>query len=232
MGITALLFLILFVNSKAVASGEAPPLYESVLFVGDDRVAGPFGNAVDRYLRTIAVDVNTVAVCGSTADTWIGVSSDYAPSSCGFWQRNEEGQESVSKEVKRRLIPEELAKANPDLTVIALGTYMLNNSREMENQRDAIGKILNEVEKVASKCIWIGPPRQKKDPFAANLGAGVKTLKDILKKRSCDFVDSSNLSTAEVIRSIEKLNRPSAKDVRELENVVPGSIGPPSQAPR
>ncbi|WP_413578293.1 SGNH/GDSL hydrolase family protein [Bdellovibrio sp. HCB290] len=240
------ILLICFSICKTFASGTVPPLYESVLLVGDDHVAGAFGNALDRYLRTIAVDVNTIAQCGSNPDNWTGSSTDFVPTRCGFWQRNESGQEKRSKDFKPRSFEEELAKADPDLTLIVLGTFMLTDSKEMANQREPIEKMVAEVGKVASRCIWIGPPQIKKQPYAANLQEGVRLLEGILKKRRCEFIDSTKFSKyhgkngldyqvaagtnwgAAVSKVVEKLNRPSAKEVHDLDSVVPGEIGPPS----
>ncbi|WP_413587245.1 SGNH/GDSL hydrolase family protein [Bdellovibrio sp. HCB274] len=243
------LLVILFFSltfSKSFASGTVPPLYESVLLVGDDHVAGAFGNALDRYLRTIAVDVNTIAQCGSTPDNWIGKSAEFTPTRCGYWQRNEAGQEKRSKEFKPRSFQEELAKADPDLTVIVLGTFLLKDSKEMGEQKAAIEKMVEDVRNVASRCIWVGPPQLKKPPYSDNLQQGVRMFESIFKKLRCDYVDSTRLSTykgkngidyqvaagtnwgAAVSREIEKLNRPTAREVWESDSTLPVETGGPA----
>ncbi len=234
--------------SLSFALATAPHLYESVLFVGDDHVAGNFGNVVDTYLRTLAIEVNTIAECGSTPGNWVGVRSDFQAASCGLWQRDEKNREKKQKEFKARSFTEELAKADPDLTIIALGTYMLKSERDIQNEQAAIEKMLDEVDRIQSKCIWIGPPKISKEPFASNLENGVRTLKKVLSKSRCEFIDSTKLSNykgkdglkyqvaaatrwgAQVTHEIEKLNRLSPQEEQTL-NLNPAQFGPREKSP-
>ncbi|WP_413561049.1 hypothetical protein [Bdellovibrio sp. HCB209] len=238
MNFTLGLSIFLMTSFSANASSPAPPLYESVLMIGDDHVAGSFGNALDAYLRTIAVEVNSIGECGSTPANWIGVRTSFEKANCGFWQRDINNQEKESAEVKSRSIYEEIAKADPDLTVIVLGTYMLKSSRFLKDEESSVEKILLEVEKARSKCIWIGPPQIKKEPYASNYSEGVKLLKKWVTKNRCDFVDSSQFSkykgkggieyqvaagtrwASAVIREIDKINRPSPREQQQL-NIDP-----------
>ncbi|QLY26836.1 hypothetical protein [Bdellovibrio sp. KM01] len=238
-----LLFSLLPMPSKA--SSVAPPMYESVLFIGDDHVAGAFGNAVDAYLRTISIEVNTIAECGSTPANWIGVRTEFQSSVCGFWQRDEKRRERKSKEFKSRSFSEELAKSDPDLTIIALGTYMLKNERDMQNEQSSIEKMVSEIERIQSRCVWIGPPQLSKEPYASNLDSGVRTLKKILSKLHCDFIDSSKLTRykgkdgleyqvaaatswgAKISRELDKLGRPSPQEEQSL-NLEPAFVNPSS----
>ncbi|QDK45129.1 hypothetical protein DOM22_08150 [Bdellovibrio sp. ZAP7] len=227
-------------------------MYESVLFIGDDHVADAFGNAVDAYLRTISIEVNTIAECGSTPGNWVGVRTDFQSAKCGFWQRDEKRRERKSKEFKPRSLSEELAKADPDLTIIALGTYLLMNERDMQNEQSSVEKMVSEVERIQSRCVWIGPPRLSKEPYASNLDSGVRTLKKILSKLHCDFIDSSKLTRykgkdglkyqvaaatrwgAQVSRELDKLNRPSPQEEQSLnlEPTLTNPSSPSGTAPR
>lgn len=245
-------FFILFWISPGFASSPAPPLYESVLFVGDDHVAGAFGNAVDAYLRTISIDVISIAECGSTPSNWIGVKGGFQIAHCGLWQRDGEGQERRVLKFKAKSFIEELAKADPDLTVIALGTYMLKSDRDIQNEQASVEKMIAEVEKIQSKCVWIGPPKITREPFASNLDDGVRTLKRWLSKSRCDFIDSTRFSLykgrdgltyqvtsgtnwgALVSRELEKLSRPSPREEQSLNiNQPESNISSPSErAPR
>jgi hypothetical protein len=244
--------LISILPNASWALSQAPPLYESVLFIGDDHVAGTFGNVVDTYLRTISIEVNTIAECGVTPANWVGVRTDFQSATCGLWQRDDKNREKKQMEFKPRSFAEELAKADPDLTVIALGTYMLKSERDMQNEQTAIEKMLMDVEKYQSKCVWIGPPNLTKEPFASNLENGVRTLKKILSKSRCEFVDSTKFSNykgkdglryqvraatnwgAQISIELDKLNRPSPREEQSLniESTTPTSLAPGDRSPR
>ncbi|WP_413294353.1 hypothetical protein ACLSU7_04460 [Bdellovibrio sp. HCB185ZH] len=234
------------------ASSVAPPMYESVLFIGDEHVAGAFGNAVDTYLRTISIEVNTIAECGSTPANWVGVRTDFQSAPCGFWQRDEKGRERKSKEFKSRSFAEELAKADPDLTIIALGTHLLRSERDLQNEQPSIEKLIGEVERLQSKCVWIGPPQLTKEPYASNLYSGVRTLKKIVSKSRCEFIDSTKYTRykgkdglryqvaaatkwgAQISRELDKLGRPSPQEEQtlNLEPVLTNPSSPSGIAPR
>jgi hypothetical protein len=245
-------FFIFFSATPGWALSPAPPLYESVLFVGDDHVAGAFGNAVDAYLRTISIDVISIAECGSTPGNWIGAKSGFQRARCGLWQRDEQGQERRTVNFKAKSLAEELAKADPDLTVIALGTYMLKSDRDIQSEQAAVEKMIAEVLKIQSKCVWIGPPKITREPFASNLDDGVRTLKRWLSKSRCEFVDSTQFSIykgsdgltyqvaagtnwgALISRELEKLSRPSPREQQSLNIDQPeiNSSSPSQRAPQ
>lgn len=183
----------LFVLLFSICTHATETHFASILFIADSHGDGQFGKEVDRYLRTISDKTISVASCGSSPSTWINEVTNFKETNCGFWKKESTGQET---RVKKHVVPSfsnEIKLAKPNLTVIELGTNILLTPKNIDAEMDSIQKMLDEVRKAKSKCIWIGPPNVSKPNLAANLAYGNKKIEALVKSQ-CVYIDSTKLT--------------------------------------
>lgn len=168
--------------------------FQNALFVGDSHSYGEFGKAVDQYLRTISNKVTSTASCGSSPSTWMRDDGKYKSTNCGYWRKNADGKETRVNQHEISLFPQELEKLNPDITVFALGTNILASPSNISSELKFVEKMLAANNQAKSKCIWVGPPDLRKNPFKTNLASGVKQLRTTVEKYNCLYIDSIQLT--------------------------------------
>ena len=187
---TCLLFISLCISTSVWAGS-----FGKVLFVGDSHSYGNFGTEVDKYLRANSSSVTTYASCGSSPSTWLNKNGKYNATNCGHLSKDPQGREKRQNSHGTEYFPDEIQNIHPDLTVIAMGTNILASPATIKREVESIKKMLAEVHKVQSKCIWVGPPSITKRPFVDNLDLGIKEIKSVIEKNGCVFVDSKPLTT-------------------------------------
>lgn len=169
--------------------------YESALFIADSHGAGAFGIEVDKYLRTIASQATSVASCGSSPSNWVSGSTTIQKTNCGYWRKKPDGNEIRVPKHELGSLENELDQAKPNLTVVALGTNMLSSPQNIEKEKASIEKMIAQIKKSKSQCIWIGPPDLVKKPFIDNLKNGIKEIRAVVEKNKCVFIDSTEVTT-------------------------------------
>jgi hypothetical protein len=167
---------------------------QNVLFIGDSHSYSNYGKTVDSYLRKKYEKVTTVGSCGSSPSTWMKSPTHFLSTTCGYWHKGSNGHESYDKKHQVTSLESQLASAKPELTVISLGTNILSSEGDIQREMKHVEKMAQDIKAAGSQCIWVGPPKLKKDPFKSNLASGVKHLKEVLKNNSCEFIDSTELT--------------------------------------
>ena len=178
-----LLFFVCFSGSLAFAQGR-------VLIIGDSHSYGPYGEVLDSHYRKQGLAVSSYASCGSSPSTWVKTSQNFKSTNCGYWSKDSAGKEIRVKSHKLPSMTEALNKSNPQLTVISLGTNILASPANITQELKFVEQMINAVKAKGSECVWIGPPDLSKNPFKANLAAGVSAIKKTVEQKGCKFIDS------------------------------------------
>jgi hypothetical protein len=181
-----------FAIPSASASAEAPPARRepgTILFIGDSYMFGAFGKTMDASLRTVSKGGDSVwthSSCGSSPLTWLeGISTN-----CGEWNHFP-GLSPFFRpgDATTPRFSGLLDKYKPDVTVILLG---INFIKFEERVAPHIRRMIDELKRAKSRCIWIGPPKSGKFSDAA-----VEKANEMLQREAagyCDMVWSSRIT--------------------------------------
>ena len=151
---------------------------------------GAFGKTLDASLRSVSKGgdgVWTHSSCGSSPLTWLeGVRTN-----CGEWNHFP-GLAPYFRpgDAQTPRFSKLLDKYRPDVTVILLG---INFIKFEERVAQHIRSMLSEMDRVATRCIWIGPPKSGKFSDEA-----VERANAMLKREAggrCDIVWSSEFTS-------------------------------------
>ncbi len=166
---------------------------ETVLYIGDSHSYGKFGTVIDTELRLKYESVAIYSSCGSSARNWLN-ESGLEKTVCGFWMKDNETEKRVAN-YKTPSLSELLLKYNPDVTIVQLGTNMAA-SKNPENHKASVEKIMELIKNSGSKCVWIGPPDANS---AVVPDERLKIVSDYLisisAKWDCSYIDSLKLTS-------------------------------------
>lgn len=127
---------------------------ERVLVVGDSQIVETAGEVLDGLLRlTPTLDVTTRAVWGTHPGDWT-LGRDLPRRR--FFSRDPGARAVVGTGVRLEPLVELVARARPDLVVVALGA----NTTEVgsSTRRAQVAALVSVVEASGAACVWIGPP--------------------------------------------------------------------------
>jgi hypothetical protein len=136
--------------------------------------------------------VTSIGSCGSSPSNWTQTGSKFQQTNCGFWKKNSEGKITSAQKQITPSFAEALSDAQPDITIIALGTNILSSPSNIKKELKFVEAMLKKTIENRSRCIWIGPPDLVKDPFRSNLPSGVQQMKVLIEKSNCKFIDSTH----------------------------------------
>lgn len=176
-------FLVFLTTLAGFAQGR-------VLIIGDSHSYGPLGEVLDSHYRKQGNAVSSYASCGSSPSTWVKTSQNFKSTNCGFWSKDSAGKEIRVKSHKLPSMADALSKANPQLTVVSLGTNILASPANINQELKFIEQMISSIKAKGSACVWIGPPDLSKNPFKANLAAGASAIKKTVEAKGCKFIDS------------------------------------------
>lgn len=185
------LLTVFFLMPSSLAFAESPG---RVLLLGDSHAYGRYGTILDSHFRQGNTQVTSLSSCGSSPSTWTTTSENFKSTNCGFWKKNAKGQETRVTSHRLPSFKDELTAAQPDLTVITLGTNFLASTGNINREKTHVETMMKQIKAAGSACIWVGPPDLKKNPFKSNLQAGVKQLKSWAAENDCHFIDSTKLT--------------------------------------
>ena len=149
-----------------------------VLVIGDSLSLGPFGEALEGFLRkwNAASDVCLFASCGSSPEHWLKTTPDFM-TPCGYRESTPDGGMKVdfSNGQRPRLartpkIPEILARFSPQIVVVQLGTNWMdglpaNAVQDGEAHKQIIREFIKELRAQSpppARIVWVLPPESSK----------------------------------------------------------------------
>jgi hypothetical protein len=149
-----------------------------VLVIGDSLSFGPFGEALEGFLRkwNAASDVCLFASCGSSPEHWLKTTSDFM-TPCGYRESTPDRTTKVdfSNGHRPRLartpkIPEILARFSPQIVVVQLGTNWMDSlpataGQNGEAHKQIIREFIKELRAQSpppARIAWVMPPESSK----------------------------------------------------------------------
>lgn len=174
-----------------------------LLFIGDSHSYGPFGVAVDEFLRAQNIPnsdqkirVQTSATCGSSSSSWL---NHQHSTSCGYRSCQPSG---ICQKIANGttiglsgLLVQAGPSPWPQMAVIALGTNMLKSNLE-RTMRD-VTTLIQQVRAAGSQCVWVGPPRAKTSFISdEKYQEFISALQRTVVTNSCLYIDSSGKTDA------------------------------------
>lgn len=164
-----------------------------ILYIGDSHSYGKLGTTVEANLSTISERVIMESSCGASAYTWLG-KAGYQKTVCGFWKKD--GKDEIrTTEHQTPKFSDELAKYNPQVVIIQLGTNMAA-AEKPANSRNSIDQLMKETKAQGSECIWIGPPdANSKIVTKEKLQITNNLIKELADLNGCTFIDSLQLTS-------------------------------------
>lgn len=158
-----------------------------ITHIGDSQSVGTYGPELNKLLKNIPNSkVSTFASGGSGAENWLtGQATDWD------YYEYQHGKKSIrAKKQPTPLISEllkgDLEEGDSQLVVIQQGGNMLWRSDEY--LKEWIGKMMVEVKKSKSECVWIGPSNRRVN--MDKIKNFYKILGEMLKDTGCHIVDS------------------------------------------
>lgn len=125
-----------------------------VLFVGDSHSVGPFGQTLDKLLRTIPDStVASYASCGSIAKWWYNQTS----TPCGYFFHPENSPIEQGTKGPTPLFSPILERVKPDLTIVELGANYANLPSDEFAVKD-MRRLAKEIRDSGSECFWVTKP--------------------------------------------------------------------------
>ncbi|MGZ3709079.1 MAG: hypothetical protein ACXWPM_09955, partial [Bdellovibrionota bacterium] len=105
-----------------------------------------------------------------------------------FVQRSSAGT-IVKQAVQTPLLRSLLEATRPSITIIALGSNLYSGPKEWVSA--TVKKMVNEIRRTGSRCVWIGPPQMR-----AHSGQVAENLVAVLREaaKDCSFIDSLPLT--------------------------------------
>jgi hypothetical protein len=179
--------LLLF--SLALLWGPASFAQPCILLIGDSHLVDTMGTTLDAKLRQLPSSVvATYASCGSNPLWWV----NGRRTTCGYWQRDRDGNEKRATTAPTPLMRTLLDELQPDFTVIAQGTNLLEGWPD--GGEKASRALLAVVAAARTKCIWISPPniRAVSEPQQT---AYFEMIARVLPEYQCQLVDSRPFAT-------------------------------------
>ncbi len=143
---------------------------KSILIIGDSHSVGPFGRTLDQSLRTEPdTQVRLEASCGSVIRWWY--TGHVTP--CGYLSISSKGEHTNLPKAKTPLLETLIHDSKPDQIIIELGSNYLRGYPDETLISDA-KRLLMDIKKAGSSCVWIGPPSMRKfknelSPFISKL---------------------------------------------------------------
>jgi len=173
-------------------SAHAELTNPTILYIGDSHSYGKLGTTVESQLSTISDHVIMESSCGSSAYTWLG-KTGYEKTVCGFWKKD--GSDEIrTTEHQTPKFSDEVAKYNPGVIIIQLGTNMAAAEKPL-NSKGSIDQLMKEAKASGAECIWIGPPdANSKVVTKEKLGVVNNLIKDLADANGCTFIDSLQLT--------------------------------------
>lgn len=158
-------------------------LLQSLLFIGDSHSVGPFGEALNKSLRSLPLSVSSYAYCGSIANDWY---KEKGITQCGYLEIDSDGKKSAGQSGSVPKFQNLLLKHRPQIVVVELSTnyFGYENETFIINDMRRMGRdIINS----GAKCFWIGMPTTRKlAPHHARLSRLTKAAISDL----CTYFDS------------------------------------------
>lgn len=159
----------------------------SILFVGDSHSVGPFGQTLDKLLRTIPdSQVASYASCGSIAKWWY----TGATTSCGYFFHGEDSAIVSGTKGPTPLFSPIFLRLKPHLTVVELGA----NYAGMPSDDFAINdmkRMAKEIRDGGSECLWVTKPDSRDRSAIPRI---LKLTKDAVGEY-CTIFDSTKVTT-------------------------------------
>jgi len=154
----------------------------TTLFIGDSHSVGYFGQELDRKLRTLKdMNVRSAASCGSIIRWWY----KGTPTPCGYRSVTIDGKISTADKAPTPLVLDLLEETKPDLVIIEQGANYIGYPDE--TLAKDIDRLLTDVEKYHSKCLWVSPPDSRK--FREERKILVPKIEKLVQGR-CQWFDS------------------------------------------
>lgn len=172
-----------------------------ILYIGDSHSTGCFGKEIDAALRTLktgpqSVSVVSQASCGSASSHWL--KSNGHVTNCGTRICDSAGKcdDSQSRTDSIGLL---LAKENPKVTVVALGTNMIKGKRDYVETETR--SLISKIKESGSECIWIGPPQAALffTPIP-KFNDFLESLEKLVEEEGCRFISSADKTSRENLK--------------------------------
>jgi len=174
-----LIFLVLFLTHSAHAN--------TILFIGDSHVAGPFGHTLDEKLRTLPdTKVESYGICGSTALYF----THGGNTKCGYFTKKIDGSTTDTLKGPAPLITSLLTELKPDQVVIELGSNYATGW-EVPGMIADMASLAKAATSQGAKCTWISMPDTRK--FKAQQKMVLQATVDAVAPY-CNYIDSTLLT--------------------------------------
>ncbi|MBF0545431.1 MAG: hypothetical protein HQM08_13405 [Candidatus Riflebacteria bacterium] len=130
-----------------------------ILFIGDSHTVGPYGAALDGFLRSTGGKVRSIGVAGSSPAWWL----DKTVTHSGFWSRDENGVVDCPADWhtprETPLLSDQIRDFQPTHLVISLGANLTGlQESQIKTQCDAL---LASAKPSGATLIWVGPPKRR-----------------------------------------------------------------------
>ncbi len=165
-----------------------PYLLGSILFVGDSHSVGPFGQALDKKLRSVSAHVTTATYCGTIVNDFYRTD---AKTQCGYLEIDEKGASHKGTIGPVADFRKLLEKTRPAHVLVALAT----NYSGYENDTFVINdmkKMVNDIIASGAQCFWIGMPTSR------TLKSQHERISKLTKKAvgsQCTYFDSFSVTS-------------------------------------
>ena len=159
----------------------------SILFVGDSHSVGPFGQTLDKLLRTIPeAEVASYASCGSIAKWWYTGTA----TPCGYFFHPENSGIEQGTKGPTPIFSTLFSNQKPHLTIVELGA----NYAGMPSDEFAINdmkRMAKEIRDGGSECLWVTKPDSRDRTAIPRI---LKLTKDAVGEY-CTIFDSTKVTT-------------------------------------
>ncbi len=160
---------------------------KSILIVGDSHSVGPFGRTLDQSLRAEPdTQVRLEASCGSIIRWWY--TGHATP--CGYLSIHSNGERISLPKAKTPLLETLINETKPDLIVVELGSNYLRGYPD-ETLISDVKRLLLDLKKSGSSCVWVGPPSMRK--FKHELNPFIPKLEKMITPQ-CRWINSLPLT--------------------------------------
>ena len=174
---------------------------KKVLLIGDSHSShGEYGKKLHEFFTTEGAITHLYAQPGSRTDHWLtGRNKDVT-------FINEAGTKSTIATLPRNYMPQLREALQPDITVISLGTNMINQHAAGDNIIiDATRTIAQQAALSQEGCYWVGPPATENDIYEPRIEDAIVSIEATVSPY-CNFIDATQYTDVTDLWDDEKIH--------------------------